>query len=120
MRRKLSKQIQPLRMRHDYGETENTIDDEMIDNVLSKIRKEAKENCRGCGKKVAVGWDNFPAGWTKESVEKYWNTLTGKVKHKVTKCHKEMQKHFGDEGAWGFCASLADMVEGTTKWRGEE
>ena len=61
----------------------------------------------------AKGWDKLPKGWTQESVTKFWSSLTGDVKHKVTKCIKEMDGKFDDPGA--FCASLADMV--TPGWR---
>ena len=59
--------------------------------------------------KEAIGWDSLPNGWTQDSVKKFWESLTGEAKHKVTKCIKEMQGKFDDPGA--FCASLADMVD---------
>jgi len=68
--------------------------------------------------KEAIGWSKLPKGWTQESVKKFWKSLTGQAKHKVTKCMKEMKGKFDDPGA--FCASLADLVEGTTKWRGKK
>jgi hypothetical protein len=43
--------------------------------------------------------------------------MTGEVQHKVTKCIKEMEGKIDDPGA--FCASLADTIEGNTKWRGK-
>jgi hypothetical protein len=61
-------------------------------------------------------WQKMPKGWTSESREKFWKTLTGDVKHKVTKCIKQMDGKVDDAGA--FCASLADRVEGT-EWRSE-
>jgi hypothetical protein len=61
-------------------------------------------------------WKKMPKGWTDESRKKYWNSLVGNVKHKVTKCIKEMEGKIGDPGA--FCASLADRVEGKG-WRSE-
>jgi hypothetical protein len=65
--------------------------------------------------KLALGWKSLPKGWTQESVEKFWSSLTGDVKHKVTKCIKRMEDKMDDPGA--FCASLADQVEGSTDWR---
>jgi hypothetical protein len=62
-------------------------------------------------------WKKMPKGWTDESRKEYWNTMTGDVKHKVTKCIKEMTGKVGDAGA--FCASLADRVEGKG-WRSEK
>ena len=58
--------------------------------------------------KVAA-WENLPKGWTDESVKKMWDTLTDGVKHKVTKCMKEMEGKVSDTGA--FCGSLADKVD---------
>lgn len=59
-------------------------------------------------------WTTLPKGWTQDSLEEYWDTMTGSVKHKVTKCIKEMKGKVTDPGA--FCASLADKVEGK-EWR---
>lgn len=59
--------------------------------------------------KNAARWEKMPKGWTDESRKKFWETLTGDVKHKVTKCIKEMEGKFDDPGA--FCASLADRVD---------
>ena len=56
----------------------------------------------------------MPPGWTKESMTKFWNKLTGNKKHKVTECINKMEKHMG-EGAGGFCAGLADEM--TPGWR---
>ena len=68
--------------------------------------------------KMAIGWDSLPKGWTQDSVEKFWGSLTGAAKHKVTKCMEKMKGRFDDPGA--FCASLADTVEGSTDWRKKE
>lgn len=68
--------------------------------------------------KKALGWKKLPKGWTQDSVKKFWDGLTGDAKHKVTKCMKKMEPHMGDAG--GFCASIKDMVEGTTSWRGKD
>lgn len=59
--------------------------------------------------KRADKWEKMPKGWTDESRKEFWETLTGDVKHKVTKCIKEMEGKFDDPGA--FCASLADRVD---------
>jgi len=68
--------------------------------------------------KTAEKWKSLPKGWTKDSLEKWWESLTGEVKHKVTKCIKEMEGKVDDPGA--FCAAAADRIEGTTKWRGRD
>lgn len=59
-------------------------------------------------------WNKLPNGWTQDSVESFWDTLTGNSKHKVTTCIERMSGKFDDPGA--FCASLADKVMGPG-WR---
>lgn len=56
-----------------------------------------------------AAWETLPKGWTKKSLEKYWASLTGDVKHKVTKCIKELKGKISDSGA--FCASIADKLD---------
>jgi len=67
--------------------------------------------------RVAARWETMPKGWTDESRKKFWDTMTGDVKHKVTKCIKEMDGKVGDPGA--FCAALADRVDGK-EWRSKK
>ncbi len=55
-----------------------------------------------------VAWKNLPEGWTDESVQSFWDSLTGDVKHKITKCMKQMEGKVTDTGA--FCGSLASQV----------
>lgn len=69
-------------------------------------------------KEAADKWKKLPKGWTDESRKKFWDSLTGDVEHKVTKCIKKMEGKVDDAGA--FCAALKDRVSGTTKWRGED
>jgi len=83
---------------------------------LAHAKPELRDELLPLIQKRAIGWKNLPKGWTQDSVESFWGKLTGDVKHKVTKCIKRMEKHMGD-GAGGFCASLADQVEGSTDWR---
>lgn len=59
--------------------------------------------------KEAAKWEHLPKGWTQDSVKKFWDSLTGEVKHKVTKCMKEMEGKVDNTGA--FCAALADVVD---------
>jgi hypothetical protein len=75
---------------------------------LARNEPEIRENLRQIGK-AAAKWKTLPKGWTQKSVEKFWTTLTGEAKHKVTKCIKEMGDKIDDPGA--FCASLADRVD---------
>jgi len=56
----------------------------------------------------AAAWENLPPGWTQESVQSFWDSLTGDVKHKVTKCMKEMEGKVDNTGA--FCGSLGAAV----------
>jgi len=58
----------------------------------------------------AEPWEggNLPEGWTQKSVEKFWASLTGDRKHKVTQCMKKMKGKVSDPGA--FCGSLASKV----------
>ncbi|NBR00778.1 MAG: hypothetical protein EBT97_10085 [Actinobacteria bacterium] len=55
-----------------------------------------------------AAWENLPEGWTDESVQSFWDSLTGDVKHKITKCMKQMEGHVTDTGA--FCGGLASQV----------
>lgn len=56
----------------------------------------------------SAAWENLPPGWTQESVQSFWDSLTGDVKHKVTKCMKQMEGKVDDPGA--FCGSLGSAV----------
>lgn len=67
-------------------------------------------------RKVAAKWKKLPKGWTEESVKKFWASMAGDVKHKVTKCMERMDGKISNPGA--FCASLRDRVEGK-EWRSE-
>jgi len=66
--------------------------------------------------KTSAKWESKPKGWTKGSMDKYWDTLTGDAKHKTTKCIKKMEGIVDDPGA--FCAAMRDRLEGK-KWRSE-
>lgn len=59
--------------------------------------------------KNAKPWGKLPKGWTGDSVHKFWDSLTGDVKHKVTKCIKKMEDKMDNPGA--FCAGTADKVD---------
>ena len=62
----------------------------------------------------ADAWKDMPDGWDASSRKKFWESLTGNSKHKVTACIKAMDGKVEDPGA--FCASLADRVMGK-EWR---
>lgn len=63
-----------------------------------------------------AAWDKLPKGWTQDSLKSMWETITGDVKHKVTKCIKKMKGKLDDPGA--FCASLADKMD--PGWRSRD
>ena len=79
--------------------------------IRASVLKQADASARRADK-----WKKLPKGWTQESLKKFWDTMTGTVKKKVTKCIKEMDGKVSDPGA--FCASLMDRLEGTA-WRHE-
>ena len=68
------------------------------------------------GQTREAAWEGLPKGWTQKSVDKFWGSLTGDVKHKVTKCIEKMKGSKGVDDPGAFCASLADKVEGKG-WR---
>ena len=55
-----------------------------------------------------AAWENLPKGWTQDSVQSMWDTMTGDVKHKITKCMEKMDGKVDDTGA--YCGSLAAQV----------
>jgi len=79
-------------------------DEPTIRSVVLPVTRQAKR------------WEKMPKGWTDESREKFWATLTGDNKHKVTKCIKEMTDKGGIDNPGAFCAALADRVMGSD-WR---
>jgi len=52
-------------------------------------------------------WEDLP-GWTQESVEKFWDSLTGDREHRIKACMKAMARKVSDPGA--FCGGLASRV----------
>lgn len=61
----------------------------------------------------AKKWESLPRGWTMESVKKFWKSLTGDRKHKITQCIGKMKGKMDNPGA--FCGSLAKKVEYSPK-----
>ncbi len=53
-------------------------------------------------------WKSLPKGWNQDSLKKFWNSLTGDRKHKITKCIEKMKGKVDDPGA--FCGGLASRV----------
>jgi hypothetical protein len=83
---------------------------------IAKANREWAELAKTASQREAARWEKMPKGWTDESRKKFWDSLVGDVKHKVTKCIKEMEGKFDDPGA--FCASLADRVD--PGWRSRD
>ena len=83
----------------------------LMDQSFIRLAKEDPEIRQAMAPFVreAKGWDNMPKGWTAESVKKFWGSLTGEAKHKVTNCIEKMKSHMDNPG--GFCASIADQVD---------
>ena len=70
-----------------------------------------------CCSKVQAKWETLPRGWTMDSVKKFWDSLTGDAKHKFTACKKKIETVPGITDPDAFCASLKDIMKGTTFWR---
>ncbi len=60
---------------------------------------------------TAAKWEGLPKGWTQESLKQYWESLTGEVTHKVTKCIEKLKGSEGVDDPGAFCAALADKME---------
>jgi hypothetical protein len=60
------------------------------------------------GEKSAEKWETLPKGWTEESLKKFWNSMTGERKHRITACMKKMEGKVSDPGA--FCGGLASRL----------
>ena len=58
-----------------------------------------------------AAWESLPHGWTQESLKNYWDSFVGEVKHKVTKCIKDLEGNPAIDDPGAFCASLADKME---------
>ena len=55
-------------------------------------------------------WKKLPNGWTQDSVDKFWSSLTGENKHKVTECIKKMDGKVTDPGASDGAVSSASFT----------
>jgi len=119
---------------HFEGQPGFTLCGERIDSRTEVTTSPREATCYYCGiawekrngplpmyARVQMGirtaaWNNLPKGWTQDSVQSMWDTMTDGVKHKVTKCMKEMDGKVDNTGA--FCGSLADKVD--PGWRGRD
>lgn len=77
---------------------------------MGKSLSEVRELYRALTEK----WETLPRGWTKESLRKYWNMLTGGTlagEGGVRKCISKVEDVYPDiDDAGAFCASLADVL----------
>ena len=100
---------------------------ELVDEVVEMINEEEIQKRMGLGRRVikefekilSEGWEELPKGWDKESLKRFWNSLTGGLKPAeggVTECIAQMEGKVDDPAA--FCASLADRIFGKG-WRSE-
>jgi hypothetical protein len=59
-------------------------------------------------------WETLPRGWTKESLRKFWNTLTGNTpagEGGVRKCIAKIKRAYpAITDPEAFCASAADVL----------
>jgi hypothetical protein len=77
---------------------------------MASLGYEVNPAWKGGSEREAAKWKGpLPKGWDKGSRDKFWDSLVGDVKHKVTKCMEQMKGKVDDEGA--FCASLADRAD---------
>lgn len=79
------------------------------DKMRSKGIAKVRDNIVRDSIREAAAWDKLPDGWDQSSLKKFWDTMTGNVKHKITKCMKEMKGKVSDTGA--FCASLSRKMK---------
>jgi hypothetical protein len=79
-----------------------------VDNYFVNNSLQVGERILGGVLMKQSAWDNLPNGWTQDSVDKFWDSLTGDRKHKVTECMKKMEGHVDNTGA--FCGSLGSAV----------
>jgi len=76
------------------------------------------------GTVVEAGFTKYPKGWSKDSVKKFADTLSDKMKGGpkskgfFDKCVEKMKDKMDDPE--GFCASIKDEVYGSTAWRGKD
>lgn len=57
---------------------------------------------------IEEAWETLPRGWSEESLQRFWSSLTKNRKHKITACAKRIAGHVSDP--WAFCGSLASRL----------
>jgi predicted double-glycine peptidase len=95
-----------------------------INGILDSLAKSIVDNIKQEGVVHEAGFEDKPKGWTDQSIKKYSNTFSKKMKGGVKtkgffdKCVKKMQGKM--ENPEGFCAALKDEAYGSTHWRGKD
>lgn len=84
------------------------VGDKSLDEVFAKIESRVEKDGRVSIKLEEDKWKSLPKGWTKDSLKKFWGSLTGDRKHKVTACIAKMKDKMDDPGA--FCGGLASKL----------
>lgn len=59
---------------------------------------------------ITEQWETLPRGWTEDSLQRFWRSLTGDRKHKITQCIKKIEKNPEIDDPKAFCASLARRI----------
>lgn len=86
----------------------NSKEDPFIINLSEATGKTVEE----IEELFAFQWQRLPEGWTRESLESFWDSVGGSV----TACMEQIAGRVDDPAA--FCASIKDVMEGTVDWRG--
>lgn len=91
-------------------------DDILWDDGLVALAQQdiqhGQHNARAAAVRSSAAWSDLPDDWTKKSVQKFWDGLTGDRKHKIKACMKKMEGKVDDPGA--FCGSLAKKLKVAT------
>lgn len=73
----------------------------IAESVVMAAIKEASQ-------RQADKWEDMPKGWTDESRQSFWDSLTGDKEHRITECMEQMEGKVSDPGK--FCGALASRV----------
>lgn len=96
-----------------HDDLEILLDDILWDDGLVALAQQdvqhGQHNARTANVRSSAAWSDLPDGWTKKSMQKFWDGLTGDRKHKIKACMKKMEGKVDDPGA--FCGSLAKKLK---------
>ncbi len=82
----------PWITREDMSQICPSCSDRMAAEGLTRVRLSAI---------MKAAEPDMPKGWTAKSAKKFWTSLTGDAKHKMTACMKSMEGKVSNPGA--FC-----------------